>query len=193
MTMKVVSYAKKPIKRSNKRRRLRTVFRKFLNYMKSDTYMFSPLISPQSSATFSPASLGEGLGEPTKEQDKYLKCDCFMYAPMVLDSAVETTSAPTDFLLCTLGVHSQRKEDPSVRCDLIGKSSDETMLDIGNGMDSLRENVRDDCYPSMRRIAIKRALAPKERVKHAVHQNCRPMSVPGKGLFQKETHEIAIE
>ncbi|XP_075492158.1 uncharacterized protein LOC142530275 isoform X2 [Primulina tabacum] len=186
MTMKVVSYAKKPIKRSNKRRRLRTVFRKFLNYMKSDTYMFSPLISPQSSATFSPASLGEGLGEPTKEQDKYLKCDCFMYAPMVLDSAVETTSAPT-------GVHSQRKEDPSVRCDLIGKSSDETMLDIGNGMDSLRENVRDDCYPSMRRIAIKRALAPKERVKHAVHQNCRPMSVPGKGLFQKETHEIAIE
>ncbi|XP_073305302.1 uncharacterized protein [Primulina huaijiensis] len=185
MTMKVVSCAKKPIKRSNKRR-LRTVFRKFLNYMKSDTYMFSPLISPQSSATFSPASLGKGSGEPTKKHDKYLKCDSFMYAPMVLDSAVETTNALT-------GVHSHRKEDPSVCCDLIGKSSDKTMLDIGNGMDSLRENVCDDCYTSTRQIAIKRALAPKERVKHAVHQNCRPMSVPGKGLFQKETHKIAVE
>lgn len=199
MTKKVVSFAstlhkKKPIKRSNKRTRLRTIFRKFFNYMKSDTYMFSPLISPQSSDTFTPDSLGEGFGEPIKkkekklvqELDQYLKCDCYMYAPMVLDSAVETTSAPT-------GVRSQRKENPSVSCNLIGQSSEKTMRDSGNRMDNFKEIAPDDCCTPTRRIAIKHALAHKETVKPVVHQNCRPKSIPGKGMFQKGTRKIVVE
>ncbi|XP_073014799.1 uncharacterized protein [Primulina eburnea] len=199
MTKKVVCFAptlhkKKPIKRSNKRTRLRTIFRKFFNYIKSDTYMFSPLISPQSSATFTPDSLGEGFGEPIKkkekrlvqELDQYLKCDCYMYAPMVLDSAVETTSAPT-------GVRSQSKENPSIRCNLIGHRSEKTMRDSGNRMDNFREIACDDCCTPMKRVAIKHALAQKETVKHVVHQNCRPKSIRGKGLFPKETRKIAVE
>ncbi|XP_075491505.1 uncharacterized protein LOC142529763 isoform X2 [Primulina tabacum] len=197
MTKKVVSFAsthhkKKPIKRSNKRNR--TIFRKFFNYIKSDTYMFSPLISPQSSATFTPDSLGEGFGEPIKrkekklvqELDQYLKCDCYMYAPMVLDSAVETTSAPTE-------VRSQSKENPSIRCNMIGHRSEKTMRDSGNRMDNFREIACDNCCTPTSRVAIKHALAQKEAVKHVVHQNCRPKSIPGKGLFPKETRKIAVE
>ncbi|XP_073157845.1 uncharacterized protein [Henckelia pumila] len=196
MAKKVVSFPKKkPIKRTSKRTRLRTIFRKFFDYMKSDTYMFSPLISPQSPATFSPASLGEGFSEPIKRKEKklvreleeYLKCDCHMYAPMVLDSAVETTSAPT-------GVRSQRKEIPSVRCNLIGQSSEKTMQDSRNRKDNIREIARNDCSTPTRRIAVKHALTQKETVKHVVHQNCRPKSIPGKGMFRKETRKkIAVE
>ncbi|XP_073269229.1 uncharacterized protein [Primulina huaijiensis] len=197
MTKKVVSFAstlnhkKKPIKRINKRTRLRTISRKFFNYIKSDTYMFSPLISPQSSAIFTP---GDGFGEPIKkkekklvqELDQYLKCDCYMYAPMVLDSAVETTStAPT--------VRSQSKENPSIRGNVIEHRSEKTMRDNGNRMDDFREVACCDCCTPTRRVAIKHALARKETVKHVVHQNCRPKSIPGKGLFPKETRKIAVE
>lgn len=61
MAKKVVSVAlhkKKPIKHSNKRKKLKYVFKKILNYMKSDTYMFSPLVYRQSYLTSAPASYG---------------------------------------------------------------------------------------------------------------------------------------
>lgn len=158
--------------------------------MKSDTYMFSPLISPRISATFTLDSLGEGFVEPIKKKEKklvqglhqYLKCDCYMYAPMVLDSAVETT-----------GVRSQIKENPSIPCNLIEQSSEKKMMDSRNRMDNFRENVHEDCCIATRRIAIKNAPVHKETVKHVVHQNCRPKTIPGKGLIQKETRKIVVE
>ncbi|KZV35660.1 hypothetical protein F511_29596 [Dorcoceras hygrometricum] len=219
---------KKPIQRTNKRRRLRSIFRKIFDYMKSDTYMFSPLLHPQSSAAllgknaqswafffclgcvsffFLPQYLiliveGEGFGEAIQRKEKklvqgleeYLKRDCYMYAPVLLDSAAETPSTPPtvswlssiEFDSCTSEVRSQINGNPSVLCDLIGQSSEKTMRGSGNRVDSFRDIQLDDSYtPSPReQIAIKRAPAQNGAIKHGVRDNYRPKSTRGSTITE---------
>ncbi|KAL1548905.1 hypothetical protein AAHA92_17080 [Salvia divinorum] len=54
----VPRWKKKPTKRISKRRKLKSALRMIFNYMKSDDYMFAPLIRPQS--TLSPAPVSPG-------------------------------------------------------------------------------------------------------------------------------------
>ncbi|KAL8493156.1 hypothetical protein ACS0TY_024391 [Phlomoides rotata] len=92
MAKKVVSLAlhkKKPIKNTTTRRHLKSVFKKFFNYMKSDTFMYAPLASPHSYLTFPPPPFDEPMKKKGVLQDdaNYLKSDCYMYAPLV-ESAI---------------------------------------------------------------------------------------------------------
>ncbi|XP_020231321.1 uncharacterized protein LOC109811883 [Cajanus cajan] len=76
---------KKPIKRSSRRK---VSLRKVLDYLKSDTFMYAPLLSPLPSShafnTF-PSEVVE-LKKPVKERQwlgEYLISDVYMYAPLL--------------------------------------------------------------------------------------------------------------
>ncbi|KAI3444089.1 hypothetical protein Pfo_000754 [Paulownia fortunei] len=184
MAKKVVSVAlhkKKPVKHSNRRTKLKTVFKKILNYMKSDTYMFAPLVYPQSYLTSFPASFGEMSSEPIEKKEKkklaqdvkdYLKCDCYMYAPFVMDSASDSASPPK-------GDRCRGKADTGSVCDQMEPRMEETTRQDENTPNSFREIDHDDSYNPVRRIVVKHNLLQKETVKHVVHQNCRSSPVPG--------------
>ncbi|XP_041019033.1 uncharacterized protein LOC121260975 isoform X3 [Juglans microcarpa x Juglans regia] len=77
---------RKPTKRSKKK-----LLKKVVDYLRSDSYMFAPLISSQSKTLRSSAERAE-VREPTRENKnkrliekigEYLKCDTYMYAPLV--------------------------------------------------------------------------------------------------------------
>ncbi|KAL0284789.1 UNVERIFIED_CONTAM: hypothetical protein Sangu_2809700 [Sesamum angustifolium] len=160
------------LKRRSRRKQLTTAFRKVFKYMKSDTYMFAPVIYPQpchtsssvSSAgevvSFEPNKLGKEK-ELVKDVEEYLRCDCYMYSPLFLDSAP-----------CIL-VEERRRQDQ-------------------DSMNSLKET--DDSYNSpVRRIAVRHIMLQKENVKHVVKRNCVPSSSPGKVPSQKESRKITVE
>ncbi|KAB2050168.1 hypothetical protein ERO13_A13G207550v2 [Gossypium hirsutum] len=80
----------KNTKQSKKKKLLTNVF----NYLKSDNYMFAPLISPSISA-------GPKLKEPIKGNkkkvlkmvDKYMKYDTYMYAPLLSSQLLGSLSS----------------------------------------------------------------------------------------------------
>ncbi|CAL5328420.1 unnamed protein product [Camellia sinensis] len=69
------------------------LLKKVIHYLKSDTYMFAPLVSPQSSDFLPTNTLPTGVEimKPSKEKNQkllkkvgeYLKSDCYMYAPLI--------------------------------------------------------------------------------------------------------------
>ncbi|PIN22087.1 hypothetical protein CDL12_05212 [Handroanthus impetiginosus] len=169
MAKKVVSFPlhkKQPIKHRTKRQKLKAILKKIINYMNSDTYMFAPLVCPHSYVPSSPASSGEVSCEPIKEKQKklvenvedYLKCDCYMYAPVVMNSApigkIETRTGET------------------IRTEGTAKGQED------NTLNRVREIGHRDGHNPMRQFAVEHILLPKETVKHVVHENSRPMSVP---------------
>ncbi|KAG7972420.1 hypothetical protein I3843_07G182600 [Carya illinoinensis] len=77
---------RKPTKRSKKK-----LLKKVVDYLRSDSYMFAPLISSQSRTLRSSAERAE-VREPIRENNnkrsiekigEYLKSDTYMYAPLV--------------------------------------------------------------------------------------------------------------
>ncbi|KAG8372476.1 hypothetical protein BUALT_Bualt12G0070100 [Buddleja alternifolia] len=186
MAKKVVSFAlhktkKKPIKHSSsKGQNLKLMLNKIINYMKSDTYMFAPLVYPQSSLTSSPPSFAGEVSfeiEPIKKKEKrlvkdvenYLKCDCYMYAPLLMDSA-------SDFATPFTGgnqVEETRMEEAT------GRS--------GNALSTLKDIGHDVSSTPATKIAVKHIRVHKETVKHVVHQNCRSSTVPEKLSSRKSS------
>ncbi|XP_042054499.1 uncharacterized protein LOC121799240 isoform X2 [Salvia splendens] len=95
MAKKLVNrWKKKPAKRISKRRKLKSALKMIFNYMKSDDYMFAPLISPQSTPSPSPVSPDE-VSMDEKLVEDYLKCDAYMYAPLVVDQGTTIPSSGT--------------------------------------------------------------------------------------------------
>ncbi|EYU37114.1 hypothetical protein MIMGU_mgv1a015423mg [Erythranthe guttata] len=80
MAKKVVSFSlhktkknKQPIKTgANKGKKLKIVFKKIIDYLKSDTYMFAPLLNhhPQSSLPSTFSSCGEGKANTSKTSNQ---------------------------------------------------------------------------------------------------------------------------
>ncbi|KAL6525429.1 hypothetical protein OROHE_015736 [Orobanche hederae] len=188
MAKKVVSVAlhqkktmKKPIKHSSKTRKLKALLRNVLCYLKSDTYMFAPLLYPHSSSlTSSPDPFGEMFFEPMNKKEKknlaenvkdYLKRDCYMYAPILVLKDTVSDSA-------TLPIGDQCGEKAGVGGDVgdhMELRTEETT------MNSFRELENEDISNPTRRIVVERNMLQKETVKHVVHQNCRIRSSPVPG------------
>ncbi|KAK4415119.1 hypothetical protein Salat_2619100 [Sesamum alatum] len=182
---------KKPIlKRSSSRRKqlIRTAFKKVFNYMKSDTYMFAPLLYPQHPRTSSSVSFGEvvELFEPIKKElgkdvEEYLRCDCYMYSPLFLDS--------NSRILGDAG-RGKRATGATV-CDEMEPGAGQRRRQDQNNMNSLKET--DYSYNAVMRFAVKHIVHQKENVKHLVKRNYRPSSSPGKVPSQKESRKITVE
>ncbi|KAK4404443.1 hypothetical protein Sango_0812900 [Sesamum angolense] len=184
---------KRILKRRSRRKQLTTAFRKVFKYMKSDTYMFAPVIYPQPRHTSSSvSSAGEVVSfEPIKGKEKelvkdveeYLRCDCYMYSPLFVDSAPRI-----------LGVGGRKKGDIGTTvCDEMELAAvEERRRQDQDSMNSLRET--DDSYNNpVRRIAVRHIMLRKENVKHVVKRNCLPSSSPGKVPSQKESRKITVE
>ncbi|KAL2232727.1 uncharacterized protein LOC105155636 [Sesamum indicum] len=182
----------KPIlKRRSRRKQLTTAFKKVFNYMKSDTYMFAPLAYPQPRHTSSSVSFdGEVVSfEPIKGKEKelvkdveeYLRCDCYMYSPLFLDSDSRI-----------VGVGGRRKGDIGTTvCDEIEPAVEERRRQDQDSTNSLGET--DDTYNPVRRIAVRHIMLRKENLKHVVKRNCRPSSSAGKVPSQKDSRKITVE
>ncbi|KAH6818553.1 Fatty acid hydroxylase superfamily [Perilla frutescens var. frutescens] len=127
---------------------------------------------------------GEVSFTPIKRKEKklaedvnaYLKCDTYMYAPLVMDSAYDgaTTASsvePYRGNAETLGV-----------CDQM----EETAGDDEHRLSSSREIEGVNALNPVRRIVVEHSLLHSERVKqHIVHQNYRSLSAAGKVSQQK--------
>ncbi|KAK6135617.1 hypothetical protein DH2020_030628 [Rehmannia glutinosa] len=129
---------------------------------------------------------GEMSWEPIKEKENkklaedvkdFLKCDCYMYAPLLVDSASDNATTPAT------GDPCGEKADIGSGCNQMEQMTEETTRQYGNAMDSFREIENEDIYnPSSRtrRFVVRHNLMQKETVKHVVHQNGRrSSSVPG--------------
>ncbi|KAL7193698.1 hypothetical protein ACSBR2_025335 [Camellia fascicularis] len=167
----------KKLKKHSKKKGL---LKKLIHYLKSDTYMFAPLVSPQPSDFLPTNTLPTGVEimKSSKEKDQkllkkvgeYLKSDCYMYAPLIcrqpshdFDANIVTPpSGPVWHLKRVTTAASTRK---------ITQPSDNSHLKSST---VLRQTHR-------------------ETVKHIAHQNCRSSSVPGKGLLETERRKLVVE
>ncbi|CAL5376516.1 unnamed protein product [Camellia sinensis] len=80
-------------KKFKKHSKKKGLLKKVIHYLKSDTYMFAPLVSPQPSDFLPRNTLPTGVEimKSSKEKDQkllkkvgeYLKSDCYMYAPLI--------------------------------------------------------------------------------------------------------------
>ncbi|KAL0383131.1 UNVERIFIED_CONTAM: hypothetical protein Scaly_0600400 [Sesamum calycinum] len=163
------------LKRRSRRKQLTTALRKVFKYMKSDTYMFAPVIYPQPRHTSSSvSSAGEVVSfEPNKlGKEKELVKDVEEYLRWV-------------------GGHKKGDIGTTVCDEMELAAVEERRRQDQDSMNSLKET--DDSYNSpVRRIAVRHMLQ-KENVKHVVKRNCVPSSSPGKVPSQKESRKITVE
>ncbi|CAK9140297.1 unnamed protein product [Ilex paraguariensis] len=89
-------HKKNPMKRTKKKRLLEKV----VDYLKSDSYLFAPLLSSSPTKTISATQSGIEIKKPFEEENKnllikvgeYLKSDCYMYAPLIVPQPAFSTA-----------------------------------------------------------------------------------------------------
>ncbi|KAL7138003.1 hypothetical protein ABFS83_10G133200 [Erythranthe nasuta] len=201
MAKKVVSFSlhktkknKQPVKNGgNKRKKLKIVFKKIIDYLKSDTYMFAPLLNhhPQSSLPSTFSSSGEPIREKEKKElfkgvEDCLNYDSYMYAPIANESVADSEIHPS----------GEGKTNTGKASNQIESRTDETTLkdaNILNNNRSTETEVDEICAPKTP-VVVKRNLLQRETIKHVVvHQNCLSSSLQGKALPQKKQRKIAVE
>ncbi|KAL2502392.1 uncharacterized protein Fot_36240 [Forsythia ovata] len=201
MVKKVPSVAlhkNKPIAHYNKRKKIRPIFEKFLDYFNSDSYMFAPLLSS------TPSFNVEGYDyEPIKDNKKkskgkllwefedYLKSDCYLYAPLVrrqpwLYSSNDTANPPR-------GAVRRERADTCRYRDQMKKGTEETTELGGNAVNILQEDRHDDGYSPSSSTVVKHVLVQRETVKHRVQRNWCSSFVPGEMHAGKEPSRIVVE
>ncbi|XP_035538850.1 uncharacterized protein LOC108998919 isoform X1 [Juglans regia] len=155
---------RKPTKRSKKK-----LLKKVGDYLRSDSYMFAPLISSQSKTLRSSAERAE-VREPIRENKnksliekigEYLKSDTYMYAPLV-DPPRSISPLPT---ISTQNVTMEDNEPTDWSSDIVGK--DQTSKSF------LHETS----------ISEEQTFGHGEMVKHMVYKNCHSTSVSGHILY----------
>ncbi|XP_034698979.1 uncharacterized protein LOC117924473 [Vitis riparia] len=147
---------KRPMRKNNKKKWLQKV----LDYLKSDSYMFAPLIfHPTNSA----AAPGVEMTTPIKEDNRtllekveeYLKSDNYMYAPLIITQPMHVPAA---------------KAIESPQTGYIKSIS----TDI-----STRKITKKSSQPTEQQ-ARQQTRRHRVMVKHVVHQNCRSSVLSGK-------------
>ncbi|XP_057419268.1 uncharacterized protein LOC130713520 [Lotus japonicus] len=157
---------KKPTKRSGRKPSLK----KILDYLKSDTYMYAPLVSPLPSdfpspnAFFPSAKVVERKGEPVKELrervQEYVNSDVYMYGPVF--------ELP----------HSPQTQEPLQDCGRVWMDDSPKVL-------TMKVNQRTDPLGNVNQRAENHlpqkdsdqgTRGHKETVKHTVYQTCRTTS-----------------
>ncbi|CAI9098645.1 OLC1v1035326C1 [Oldenlandia corymbosa var. corymbosa] len=153
----------------------RLLLKRVLDFLKSDNYMFAPLVSSQNS-TFTTSSAGfEAFEQPMKTKQKklsgkvkdYMTSDCYLYAPLV-------SNEPPGLL--SFGETSSDIISP--------RESSKTVPEENKGLGQITESnsVTEQHfhgYPYTRSAVIRHTLMQKETVKHVIQQNNRPSPVEG--------------
>lgn len=183
------------IKRNHKKRLLKKV----AEYLKSDTYMFAPLISSPASPpkiTRSIIITGEEVKKPIKEEKKrmlqkvgeYLKSDSYMYASLIdpqpsLGTDVIIMSPPTG---PTSNLKRVTTESPTRNAT---KESNQRTEEVTNVM---LEKEFSKGYTSETGTLNQHTQGRQEMVKHMVIQNCRSSFMPG-GVLGHHPRKFFVE
>ncbi|KAG5563802.1 hypothetical protein RHGRI_000112 [Rhododendron griersonianum] len=209
-----------------KHSRKKKLFKKIFDYLKSDSFLFAPLVSSQPSVpptkTLPTATAGVEIMKPHEDENKklvdkvgdYLKSDSYLYAPLigpqpshgvdaniagphsdnerVLGSqclAVSPVPVPNTGTFGTGSVRLLKRVTAEVSTRIITKKTNLPTEDTLNviGGDEPSENTR-----FKNRLAVQRSVAHRETLKHAVHQHCRS-SIPGSGILATEPRKLVVE
>ncbi|XP_059459444.1 uncharacterized protein LOC132188996 [Corylus avellana] len=172
---------RKPIKRSKKK-----LLKRVVDYLRSDSYMFAPLVSPRSK-TFRSSAIGVEVKEPIKEPNnnrllkkigEYLKSDSYMYASLVASS--QSISPPIGPSQCmnrvTMAVFKRRV----------------TMVEnepTDHSTDEVAEDQMAKSFLHKTRISEEHNFH-RETVKRMVFRNCRSISVSGKERLNSRLRKV---
>eukprot|EP00257_Ricinus_communis_P009479 XP_002528206.2 uncharacterized protein LOC8277240 isoform X1 [Ricinus communis] len=188
-----VKKRKKPIKTNRK-----TLLKKVVDYLKSDSYLFAPLISSSprtdhflaskivsstsSSTTTSAVEMKENMkGKKKRFAEKvgdYLKSDGYLYAPVFAPKLVIFPKG--------VGKYSTRVNAGSMR-KLINGENRSTVKTSNVTVEEDRFTLGDLPESS---IPGQQKLVHRETVKHMVYQSCRSSSVSGKGMLDSQLRKI---
>ncbi|XP_059637568.1 uncharacterized protein LOC132279569 isoform X2 [Cornus florida] len=182
-----------------KKRNKKGLLKKVVDYLKSDSYMFAPLISSPTFDFSSPTTSSTGVEteKPIEEKNKkllkkvgdYLKSDCYMYAPLLVPQS--SVSATTRRVSPNKGATWYLKRvSTAISAGKVTKKKNQPIKQTAN---VIGEAQSLGGYPLERNNIVRRTTTHKEMVKHMVHQNCRPSSVPGKGIIEKEQRKVLVE
>ncbi|KAI4344352.1 hypothetical protein L6164_011587 [Bauhinia variegata] len=154
---------KKPLKRAKKR-----LMKKIVDYLKSDTFMYAPLVSPLPSDFCPPpitlpsvAKVVE-LKKSIKEKKRlveqvgvYLKSDVYMYAPLVAVPPQSNKEPLQQYKMVSVALSTER----------LATTSNLPIDYLGNESQLPQTGLTDQ-----------HILGYKETVKHTVYQSCRSTS-----------------
>lgn len=168
-----------------KRERKKRLFRSIIDYLKSNVYMFAPLVSSQSSGFYSTVTAstscsGVDASEPicTKNEfslenvKDYMMSDQYLYAPFfthqfLFDYAIGTSSSRD-----TGPTSGSGKTDTNKWNEQMKKLTEE-IKDPGKRKKSTRiEELRLGTYPYDKATIVRHVQLQKETVRHVVQQNC---------------------
>ncbi|XVE71737.1 hypothetical protein DITRI_Ditri10aG0175800 [Diplodiscus trichospermus] len=166
----------KPTKQ-NKKKFLNSVF----DYLKSDCYMFAPLISPPISGVKMKEPIKGNKKRVLKKVGNYMKSDTYMYAPLV---SSQLLGSP-----------------PSVKIRCIRKVN----MDVPTRMLNLEENHQstESAYVTAEKQPCKdsglgvstvdnQTVGQGEMLKHMVYQHCRSSSVSGKAVADLQSRKLVV-
>lgn len=180
-----------------KHSRKKKLFKKIFDYLKSDSFLFAPLVSSQPSVpptkTLPSSTAGVEIMKPHEDENKklvgdYLKSDSYLYAPLIGPQPSHGVDANI------AGPHSGsvrllKRVTAEVSTRMITKKTNQPTEDTLNviGGDEPSENTR-----LKSRLAVQRTVAHRETLKHVVHQHCRS-SIPGSGILGTEPRKLVVE
>uniref|UniRef100_A0A2C9ULW6 Uncharacterized protein n=1 Tax=Manihot esculenta TaxID=3983 RepID=A0A2C9ULW6_MANES len=176
---------KKPTIKRNKKRKL---LKKVVDYLKSDTYMFAPLISPTATHHFLASRIATSFTASTpnfscpcmdcmkgrtEKVVEYLKSDSFFYAPLFASQQIASSHRGFGeyWKQETMQVSRGRKDDEATTVKALNIRADEEMSNVSG----------------------QKKLVHRESVKHVVFQSCRSSSMSGEGVLQSRLRKLLID
>uniref|UniRef100_A0A5B7B1K6 Uncharacterized protein n=1 Tax=Davidia involucrata TaxID=16924 RepID=A0A5B7B1K6_DAVIN len=182
-----------------KKRKEKRLFKKVVDYLRSDSYMFAPLISSQPSDFPSTKICSSATGietkKPIKENNEklvkkvgdYLKSDCYMYAPLVVPQPLHCFDTKTINPPHTGPDLYLRRVSAAISIRKVSRNTNQPTEQTEN---VIREDQPLDGYSLDRSTTARQTLAQREMVKHMVDQNCRSSSVRGKRMLKTEKRKL---
>ncbi|KAJ4709434.1 ATP-dependent RNA helicase [Melia azedarach] len=179
---------KKKYKIKPSRRNKRTLLNNVVDYLKSDSYMFAPLInSPPPKINF-PAATGLELKEPIKGKKErlpkkivdYLKSDSYMYASC---SDPQPISSPSKG-----SIRYVKRVSMEISKRTLTMEDNQPMVKSANMMAEdqfFKGNILETCNSDSQ------TLAHKELAKNVVYPNCRSSSVSG--MLDSQLRKLLVD
>ncbi|XP_052180484.1 uncharacterized protein LOC127793792 isoform X1 [Diospyros lotus] len=191
---------RKKLKKHGKKKN--PLLKKFFDYLKSDSYMFAPLVSSQPSGSSSPTEPistfatrdetekpgGENSKKLLKKVREYLLSDCYMYAPLTDAQQSQGVDSATSSPPCTGPVWRPKRVATAFPIREVPKETkqptEQTVMLTG-------KDQRTDRSPVKKTTLVRQTR--QETVKHVVHRQCRSSSIPGKGMLETDQRKVTVE
>lgn len=167
---------RRPTKRSKKK-----LLKKVAEYLKSDSYMFAPLISPQPKIFHSSASSRVQFKEPIKKINnksllkkigEYLNYDSYMYTSLVAPQSISPPPAEPSWYINRVTMEVSTRKVTMIDNEPTDRFSDKVAEDKSSK--SLLHQTGSS----------EQNLGHREKVKHMVYQNCRSTSISEKEMLK---------